>query len=150
MENQNILAKQEKMKKLFALLPTKEAIYEEVIALGSKLPPLDKKYQTEEYLVQGCQSRLYLRAFREETLVRFEIHSEALISAGLAALLLLVYDKESAETILKTPPDYIKELGILENLSLGRSSGLRSLHLKMQQETARIYLETSKVTGAQR
>ena len=70
--------------------------------------------------------------------MRFRAESDALISAGLAVLLVRVYDGETPETMLKCPPTYLEELGIPGSLSPGRAVGLVSLHRRMQQEAVRL------------
>jgi cysteine desulfuration protein SufE len=83
-------------------------------------------------LVEGCQSKLYLHGSFKEGVLEFSIDSDALISKGLAAVLLMLYDKESPEIIIKHPPTVLAELGIFSSLSPTRVNGLKSLYLKMQ------------------
>ena len=100
---------------------------------------------TKEHVVRGCQSTMYLYTYLENGKVRYFAHSEALISAGLAALLLAVYDEEMPEVILQCPPLFLEELGIPNVLSPGRANGLSSLFLKMKQDALRFYLlQTNK------
>ncbi len=129
------LLKQEKLSKLFAHLPSSEAKYEKIMEMGKNLPPLSEACRTEKHLVPGCQSIVYLRAYLgADGHSYFEIHSEALISSGLAALLLYVYNGEPPEVILTCPPTFIQELGLLQSLSPGRSNGLASMFQAMRKE----------------
>ena len=108
-----------------------------MIELGRSLKPYPKEDQTSDYLVKGCQSQLFLKATFKEGLIHFEAKSDALISAGLAALLLMIYDQQPPEAILKCPPTVLKELEITSYLSPSRANGLRSVYLRMQQEAVK-------------
>ncbi len=77
---------------------------------------------------------MYLRTFNLKGRVYFEGQSDALISSGLAAILIQVYSGQTAEAILKCPPDYLEELGISASLTPSRANGLYSIHLRMKQE----------------
>lgn len=135
------LAKQERVKYLFAHCSTAEKKYEKIIELGKQLPPFPKEAETPEALVPGCQSRMYLRAELKEGRLVFWAHADALISAGLAALLLLVYSGETPEVILSCPPKFLEELHIHQSLSPSRSNGLASLFLRIKQEAMQALLQ---------
>lgn len=122
------------MKEAFASSTTAEAKYQKIIELGRLLPAMEEIHKVEANIVQGCQSTLYLHTLLENENIYFNAHSEALISAGLAALLIDVYSGQSPITVLKCPPSFIKELGIDIALTPGRSNGLANMYLKMQQE----------------
>lgn len=132
------LEKQEQIKKLFASCPDQEARYNLLISLGKDLKPLAPEWRVTENLVSGCQSIMYLHSSWEDGKVHYSIYSEALISTGLAALLISVYNGEMPETILKCPPAFIDEIGIRASLTPGRSNGLASLYLKMKQEALKL------------
>lgn len=127
------MKKQEGIKTIFSPLSL-ENKYIKIIELGRQLPPFDPAYRLPENLVPGCQSVMYLYASLENGKLFFYADSEALISKGLAALLILVYSGETPEVITQCPPTYIKEMGIQSALSPTRSNGLASLYLRMQQE----------------
>ena len=76
--------------------------------------------------------------------MNFEAEADALISAGLAALLIRAYNGETPEVVLKCPPSFIEELGINASLTPSRSNGLYSLHLQMKQEALRLLMEKEK------
>ena len=82
-----------------------------------------------------------MRAHWVNDKIIFEAESDALISAGLAALLTQVYSGETPEVILKCPPSYIEELGINSSLTPNRASGLYSMHLQMKQEALKLLVE---------
>ncbi len=121
-----------------------EQIYETLIELGRTLPSLPPTEQSEERRVIGCQSQMFLLCRKEGDKLFFTIASDALISKGIGALLVLIYSGESAETILKYPPAFLAEMGITTNLSPGRSNGLASLYLKMKQEAVASIMRAQK------
>lgn len=125
--------KSAELKEKFLSIPSLDARYAEVIALGKALPPYPEELKTAERIVSGCQSILYLNASVCDGKMVFQVHSEALISAGLAALLLFVYNGEAPEILLTHPPQFATELGILAKLSPSRSNGLAHIHLRMKQ-----------------
>ena len=126
--------KQDKVRELFAACQTEEAKYQKIIELGHQLPPISAAYKVPENIVKGCQSIVYLRSFMDGNSVHFEAASEALISCGLAAILIQVYSGESPEAILKCPPSYLEDLGISASLTPSRANGLYSIHLRMKQD----------------
>lgn len=134
------LARQARLKADFLALHDVSARYERLMAMGRSLPAADPELRNPLYLVSGCQSEVFLRAHSVNGKIYFSIYSEALISSGLAALLLAIYNEESIETILNCPPVCIDEMGILATLSPGRSNGLASIYKKMKQECVRLAL----------
>lgn len=128
------LTKQQKLNQLFAGCSTSQQKYEKIIELGRQLPHYPSEFKTLQRRVAGCQSEMYLHTSMKGDKIQFQIFSEALISAGLAALLLYVYHDEPPEVILTCPPLFLDELGIHDSLSPGRSNGLSSLFLRMKQE----------------
>lgn len=125
--------KQNKIKDLFNLYRSQEERYQKIIELGRQLK-LKSEFKKPENIVKGCQSIVHLHSYLENNQLFFEAESDALISAGLAAILILVYSGETPETILKCPPTYLNELGITASLSPSRANGLHSIHLRMKQE----------------
>lgn len=128
------LNKQSLIKEKFATCSSEEERYQKIIEMGREQPGLKENEKIEANLVKGCQSQMYLASHLVDNQVIFEAESDALISAGLAALLVRVYSGESPETILKCPPSYLEELGISASLSPSRANGLYSLHLRMKQD----------------
>ncbi|MEX0961592.1 MAG: SufE family protein [Simkaniaceae bacterium] len=122
------------VKKLFTPLTMPEERYKKIIELGFALSPypLDKK--TPEHLVPGCQSTLYLFTSFHEDKLNFLADSDALISRGLAALLILAYRDFSIKDIVTHPPLFLKELNLLSSLSPTRSNGLLSLYTLMRSQ----------------
>lgn len=108
--------------------------YAMIIQLGRSLPAMTAELLTEKNLVSGCQSQTYLHTKAIKGQLHFEAQSDALISAGLAALLLFVYSGENAETLLTCPPDFLKSLELTRYLTPSRSNGLYSVHLRMKRD----------------
>lgn len=135
------LLKQDKIKKLFSQCPDNEARYRTIIDMGKNAPSLNPQHKIGANLVRGCQSTMYLHAELQEGVVIFLAESDALISAGLAALLIEVYSGETPETVLTCPPSYLEELGLRASLTPSRANGLYSIHLKMKQDALRLILE---------
>lgn len=134
---ESCLKKQQEVKNLFAACATEEQKYEKIIALGRTLPPFPKEDQIPENFVKGCQSIMYMKSTLEDGKVVFNASSDALISSGLAVILIMVYSGENPETILKCPPAYLDDLGISASLTPNRANGLYSIHLRMKQDALR-------------
>jgi len=137
---ENFFQKSAEIKHFFQSCRTDDDRYSALINLGRKLLALPPEYRTDDRLVPGCQSRLYLYSRFSNGLVHFEAAADALISAGLAALLIQAYSGESPETILKEPPRFLDELGLYASLSPNRSNGLASIHLRMKQDALKFLL----------
>lgn len=140
---ESCLAKQEKIKQLFSTCHTEEDKYKLIIELGRNLPHLDENAKVAENFVRGCQSIMYLKSEQKNDMIFFQAESDALISSGLAALLIHVYSGETPETILKCPPHYLEDLGIRASLTPNRASGLYSIHLRMKQDALRFLIKSS-------
>ena len=111
---------------------TPQEKYQKIIERGRNLPPFPEWEKRSENIVQGCQSIVYLSGEIKDGKLYFKAASDALISAGLAALLLEAYNGQPPEFILKSPPTFIEKHEIGTSLSPGRSNGLASMFLQMQ------------------
>jgi cysteine desulfuration protein SufE len=131
------LDKQAAIERLFKDCANTDQKYQKIIILGRQLNTFPPSHKTPDNIVQGCQSVMYLHTYLENEKMRFIAHSEALISAGLAALLIMAYDQESPQVILKCPPRFLETIGIQGALSPSRSNGLSSLFLMMKQKSLR-------------
>ena len=98
--------------------------YEYIISLGKDLKGLDSKDKTEENIVKGCQSKVWLVADLQDGKVRFNADSDAIISKGIIAMLIKILDNESPETIANYNFSFIDKIGLKEHLSPNRSNGL--------------------------
>jgi len=114
--------------------------YQKLIELG-RAQYLSEEYFKEEFLVPGCQSQLYLRSYRKDDRIYFEAKADALISSGLAALMILAYQGLTPTEILQNPPSFLKDLEIHQSLSPSRSHGLSQIHLTIKREAIHYLLE---------
>lgn len=122
------------IKNLFQNCHTLEERYEKIIELGRNLSPMSPEYKIEKNVVKGCQSIVYLYCECKDDKLYYQASSDALISSGLAALLIRAYNGESPETILQCKPTFLEDLHIYASLSPGRSNGLANMYLRMQKE----------------
>jgi cysteine desulfuration protein SufE len=122
------------LKNLFIHCRTGQDRYQKIIELGRDLPPMAPEEKIEENIVKGCQSIVYLSSEVIDGKIYFTAHSEALISSGLAAILIRAYSGQAPEVVLKIKPTFLEELQILGSLSPSRSNGLANMFLRMQQD----------------
>lgn len=101
--------------------------YQMLIDLGNDLEPLDAKYKTEQNLIDGCQSRVWLQADYKEGLLYFTADSDALITKGIIALLIRVLSGHTPQEILDADLYFIEKIGLRQHLSPTRSNGLLSM-----------------------
>lgn len=101
--------------------------YQMLIDLGNEMEPLDEKYKTENNLIDGCQSRVWIQADYKDGLLLFSAESDALIVKGLIALLLRVFSGHTPQEILDADLFFIDEIGLKEHLSPTRSNGLLAM-----------------------
>ena len=106
--------------------------YNYLIELGNKLPPIDPKFKTDEYLINGCQSKVWLNAEYDNGIMRYTAESDAIIVKGIVALLMRVLSGQPASEIVNTELYFIDEIGLKENLSPTRSNGLVAMVKKMK------------------
>lgn len=101
--------------------------YQMLIDLGNDLEPLDAKYKTEQNLIDGCQSRVWLQADYKDGLLYFTADSDALITKGIIALLIRVLSGHTPQEILDADLYFIEKIGLRQHLSPTRSNGLLSM-----------------------
>lgn len=101
--------------------------YQLLIELGNDLKPLDNKYKTEQNLIDGCQSRVWIQCDYEEGKLTFSADSDALIVKGIIALLIKVLSGHTPSEILATELYFIDRIGLKEHLSPTRSNGLLAM-----------------------
>ena len=101
--------------------------YQMLIDLGNDLEPLDAKYKTEQNLIDGCQSRVWLQADYEDGKIYFTAESDALIVKGIIALLIRVLSGHTPQEILDTDLYFIDRIGLKDHLSPTRSNGLLAM-----------------------
>ncbi len=130
----NIAEKQEEIIDEFALFDDWMQRYEYMIELGKSLPLIDEKYKTEDHIIKGCQSKVWVHAeMTEDNKVSFTADSDAIITKGIIAILIRVFSNQSPKDILEASTDFIDEIGLKEHLSPTRANGLVSMikQLKM-------------------
>jgi len=106
--------------------------YNYLIELSNDLPIMDPKFKTNEYLINGCQSKVWLRADLEDGKIRFTADSDAIITKGIVSLLIRVLSDRDPAEILDTDLVFIDRIGLRENLSPTRSNGLLSMVKQMK------------------
>ena len=111
----------------FSLLDDWMDRYQYLIELGRQLPPLDASEKTDDRLLDGCQSQVWLIAEGNAERLEFRANSDAAIVSGLIALLLKVYSGRSAAEILGSQPHFIHEIGLSRHLSPTRANGLNAM-----------------------
>lgn len=101
--------------------------YTYLIELGNELESIDATYKTDQNLIRGCQSRVWLQQKLVGEKLIFEAESDALIVKGLVALLLKVFSDRTPQEILDAEPHFIDEIGLRQHLSPTRSNGLMAM-----------------------
>ena len=106
--------------------------YQLLIDLGNEQEPLDEKYKTEQNLIEGCQSRVWLQADEVDGKVIFKAESDALIVKGIIALRIKVVSGHTPDEILNSELYFIDRIGLKDHLSPTRSNGLLSMVKQMR------------------
>jgi cysteine desulfuration protein SufE len=101
--------------------------YEYLIELGKSLPIIDDQFKLDENLIKGCQSKVWLYSELENDTIKFSADSDAILTKGIAALLLRVYSGQKPGDILTAETSFIDEVGLKEHLSPTRANGLVSM-----------------------
>ena len=106
--------------------------YQLLIDLGNEQQPLDEKYKTDQNLIEGCQSRVWLQADEQDGKIIFQAESDALIVKGIIALLIKVLSGHTPDEILEADLYFIPQIGLQEHLSPTRSNGLLAMVKQMR------------------
>jgi len=107
--------------------------YEYIIDQGKLLPPLDPQYATDDFMVRGCQSKVWLRAYKDGDRMMIQVDSNTAITKGIAALLWRVLNGQKPADILASDLNFIERTGLRSHLSSQRSNGLSAMILKIKQ-----------------
>ena len=129
---QSIQETQEELIEEFGLFDDWADKYEYLIDLGKKLPSLSEELKTEENVIKGCQSRVWLHAKKQGDQIVFEADSEAVIVKGLISMLIRVLSHHTAEEIMKADLYFIDQIGMSQHLAHTRSNGLLSMVKQMK------------------
>ena len=101
--------------------------YEYIIELGKSLPLIDPKFKTDDNLIKGCQSKVWMHAEIKNNNVLFYADSDAIITKGIIAILIRVFSNQNPKNILESDTKFIDEIGLKEHLSPTRANGLVSM-----------------------
>ncbi len=101
--------------------------YEHIIELGKELPLIEEQYKTDENLIKGCQSRVWLHAEMQDNHIVFTADSDAIITKGIIALMIRTFSNQTPKDIAEANVDFIDKIGLKEHLSPTRSNGLLSM-----------------------
>lgn len=127
----------------FAMFTDWQDRYEHLIELGKDLPLIAPKHKTDDNLVRGCQSRVWLSAEPKEDRVHFTADSDAMITKGIVALLVRVYNDRTPQEILGASTEFIDKIGLREHLSPNRANGLSAM-LDQMKRYALAYSSSSR------
>ena len=130
----NIEEKQQEILEEFNIFEDWMEKYEYIIDLGKDLPLIQTEYKTEDRLIEGCQSRVWLHSEFKDGKMNYSADSDAIITKGIIGLLIRVLNNESPETILKTDLHFISDIGLQEHLSPTRANGLVGMVKRMKTE----------------
>ena len=108
--------------------------YKYLIDMGKQLQSLDESFQTEENRIHGCQSQVWIHIEESNGRLFMQAKSDAAIVSGLIALLLRIYHGRTPEEVVNTPLDFLGEIGLLQQLSPNRSTGLYHMIKRIQAE----------------
>ena len=101
--------------------------YEYMIELSKTLDKMDESLKNDENLIKGCQSKVWLNADFKDGKINFIADSEAIITKGIIAILLMVFNNKTPDEIIKSDVSFIEKMGLKEHLSPNRANGLYSM-----------------------
>ena len=101
--------------------------YEYMIELGKSLPLIEKQYKTEDNIIKGCQSKVWVHAELKGDKLVFTADSDAIITKGIIAILIRAFSNQSPKDIIEANTDFIDEIGLKDHLSPTRANGLVSM-----------------------
>ena len=101
--------------------------YEFIIDLGKSLPLIEEQYKTEDNIIQGCQSKVWVHGEMADDKIVFTADSDAILTKGIIAILIRVFSNQNPADILNANTDFIDEIGLKEHLSPTRANGLVSM-----------------------
>ncbi|MCD8185622.1 MAG: SufE family protein [Rikenellaceae bacterium] len=106
--------------------------YNYLIELAKELPPIEEKHRTDQYLIKGCQSRVWVDAELRDGNMYFTADSDAIITKGIIALLIRVLNGRTPQQVLDTELYFVEKIGLRENLSPTRANGLLGMVKQMR------------------
>jgi cysteine desulfuration protein SufE len=111
----------------FALFDDWMDRYEYIIELGKKLPLIDEEFKTDNNIIKGCQSKVWLNGTQKDDMIVFTADSDAILTKGIIAILIRTFSHQKATAILEANLDFIDQIGLKEHLSPTRANGLVSM-----------------------
>ncbi|RRJ87136.1 SufE family protein [Paenimyroides tangerinum] len=123
---------QEEIVDEFAMFDDWMERYEYIIDLGKNLPLIDEAYKTEDNIIKGCQSKVWVHADKIDDKIVFTADSDAILTKGIIAILIRVFSNQKTEDILNADMSFIDEIGLKEHLSPTRANGLVSMIKKIK------------------
>lgn len=127
-----IIEKEQEIIEDFAIYDDWMEKYEYIIELGKDLPQIDTQFKTNDNIIKGCQSQVWLHAEKKDDKIYYTADADAIIAKGIISLLIQVLSAQSADDILNAKLDFIKEIGLQEHLSPTRSNGLVAMIKQMK------------------
>lgn len=123
----NIKEKQEEIIEEFSMFDDWMQRYEYIIDLGKNLPLINEEYKTDDNIIKGCQSKVWLKGEQNNDAIVFTADSDAILTKGIIAILIRVFSNQKALDILNADMDFIDKIGLKEHLSPTRANGLVSM-----------------------
>jgi cysteine desulfuration protein SufE len=127
MEHKEIAAIQEEIVAEFSLFDDWMQRYEYMIELGKSLPKIEEQYKTDDHLIKGCQSKVWVHAELRDGKLVFTADSDAIITKGIIAILIRAFSDQAPGDIIAAKTDFIDQIGLKEHLSPTRANGLVSM-----------------------
>lgn len=115
-----------------------EGKYEHLIDLGKSLPKIKEEEKTDDKIIQGCQSRVWLKSEKQGDKILFTADSDAIITKGMVALMIRVFNHQTAKDIVEAKLDFIDKIGLKEHLSPTRANGLVSMINRMKMDALKL------------
>ncbi len=106
--------------------------YEYLIELGKSVPVIDEINKTDDNIIKGCQSKVWLHAEQDEGMIRFYADSDAIITKGIVSLLIRTFSNQKPEDIINASLDFIDKIGLRQHLSPNRANGLNNMIKKIK------------------
>jgi len=106
--------------------------YEYLIELGKSVPVIDEINKTDDNIIKGCQSKVWLHAEQDEGMIRFYADSDAIIMKGIVSLLIRTFSNQKPEDIINASLDFIDKIGLRQHLSPNRANGLNNMIKKIK------------------
>lgn len=111
----------------FSMFEDWEERYQYIIDLGKSLPLIEEQYKTDDHIIKGCQSKVWVHANLDNEKVVFTADSDAIITKGIIAILIRVFSNQHPKAIIDADTDFIEQIGLREHLSPTRANGLVSM-----------------------